>query len=695
MLKISFVILLFLLSFITLSASVIHEMITADDLDGISKELALHPELLEEVDAGSLSPLNFAVCNVKPEAVQLLLSLGADIHSGDREGSQPLINAAASGNLEITRYLLEHGAEIDRTDDNQATALSFALARRQPEIARYLLENGADPNLAGMREMPGLFYPVMNGDLELTRLMIEHGAIVDNALASGVTPLVSACTRGYLDIAEYLMEHGADVNKIDDHGQTPIFWAALRGQKETVAFLIAHGADLSLVNINGESVIFRATGDLETLKLLQDAGGDIHKLNNSGSNMLINTIWNGTPEVIAYLAQSLDVNQLNEYGTSGFYFAVAQDSLEKMQVFLEHGADPEFGSSKEWEPHVTQTAVHLAANNGSLAAIQLLEKYGADLNRTDLQRDRTPLHYAAAGGHLELLDYLITKTKDLNVYDNWNYTPLDYTRKYGFTSLENKLIAAGAESKQVFPEISNVAAGQCQIYYTGHSGWVLETENRILIFDYWENMPPNDQSSLKNGYLTRAYLENNKPVSFFVSHIHEDHYDPVIFNFADLDNVTYYFGFNPNREEEITLLTPREPLLNEGLNIYPIYSNDSGVGFLVETDGLVVFHAGDHANRLRDLSGDYLPEIEYLVSLNKPVDLAFMPIRGCNFGDDEAVRIGVYTTIDLLQPQYFIPMHSGTRESHLADFNRALTEAGYNLKKFAALDKGDRFLYSD
>lgn len=57
------------------------------------------------------------------------------------------------------------------------------------------------------------------------------------------------------------------------------------------------------------------------------------------------------------------------------------------------------------------------------------------------------------------------------------------------------------------------------------------------------------------------------------------------------------------------------------------------------------------------------------------------------------MRIGVYKTLDILHPNYFIPMHSGSNESHYTDFNLALSEAGYDLNMFAPMDKGDRFTY--
>ena len=85
-------------------------------------------------------------------------------------------------------------------------------------------------------------------------------------------------------------------------------------------------------------------------------------------------------------------------------------------------------------------------------------------------------------------------------------------------------------------------------------------------------------------------------------------------------------------------------------------ASDAGVGFLVEVDGVRILHAGDHANSTRDLSGPFMPEIDYLASLGGPApDLAFLPVSGCRFGDQVAVRMGVEKALAALKPGGVLP----------------------------------------
>lgn len=69
-----------------------------------------------------------------------------------------------------------------------------------------------------------------------------------------------------------------------------------------------------------------------------------------------------------------------------------------------------------------------------------------------------------------------------------------------------------------------------QLTYIFHSGFVFETDQCILVFDYW--MDPA-------GVLPR-YLESSKPMYVFASHFHEDHFTPEILTWRERkDNIRY------------------------------------------------------------------------------------------------------------------------------------------------------------
>ena len=59
--------------------------------------------------------------------------------------------------------------------------------------------------------------------------------------------------------------------------------------------------------------------------------------------------------------------------------------------------------------------------------------------------------------------------------------------------------------------------------YIFHSGFLLETERCILVFDYW--MDP--------AAVMRGYMNTRKHVYVFSSHFHEDHFSKAIFGWKE------------------------------------------------------------------------------------------------------------------------------------------------------------------
>ena len=59
-----------------------------------------------------------------------------------------------------------------------------------------------------------------------------------------------------------------------------------------------------------------------------------------------------------------------------------------------------------------------------------------------------------------------------------------------------------------------------KLTYIFHSGFVVETQSCVLVFDYW--MDPAD--------CLPEILSKGKPVYVLVSHFHEDHFSREIFS---------------------------------------------------------------------------------------------------------------------------------------------------------------------
>lgn len=167
-----------------------------------------------------------------------------------------------------------------------------------------------------------------------------------------------------------------------------------------------------------------------------------------------------------------------------------------------------------------------------------------------------------------------------------------------------------------------------KVTYLHHSGFAVETETKVLLFDYYT------EGGRYAYFDPSAYV--GKDIFVFVSHFHEDHFDRRILDWAAQKGVRYVFskdvwagkGFTG----EALVVKPHESHDFAGIHIETLKSNDEGVAFLVEADGKTIYHAGDlnwwHWNGEsdafnRDIAKSYTEEIDRLKG--RRIDAAFVP----------------------------------------------------------------------
>lgn len=140
-----------------------------------------------------------------------------------------------------------------------------------------------------------------------------------------------------------------------------------------------------------------------------------------------------------------------------------------------------------------------------------------------------------------------------------------------------------------------------KLTYIFHSGFVLETEQAILVFDYWM-----DPCSVMEGV-----LRSEKPLYVFSSHFHEDHFSRAIFEWKKRkENVTYILSKDilrhkrATKEEADAWMGKGASWSDENVSVKALGSTDIGVSWVVEIEGKRIFHAGD----LNNWYARFLPE---------------------------------------------------------------------------------------
>ena len=211
--------------------------------------------------------------------------------------------------------------------------------------------------------------------------------------------------------------------------------------------------------------------------------------------------------------------------------------------------------------------------------------------------------------------------------------------------------------------------------YIFHSGFALETEKSILIFDYWQD---------PSGCLP-AVLKKAKPVYVFSSHFHEDHFNREIFEWKEQrGHVTYILSKDILRhrraakEEADVWLGKGASWSDENISVWASGSTDIGVSWIVETGGYRIFHAGDlnnwYARFLPDAvpgqtiyseefeeyidpiahEKQYLGELKDICKMTDSFDLVMFPIDG-RIGN--GYTLGGRQFIQRFKVGLFVPMH--------------------------------------
>lgn len=207
---------------------------------------------------------------------------------------------------------------------------------------------------------------------------------------------------------------------------------------------------------------------------------------------------------------------------------------------------------------------------------------------------------------------------------------------------------------------------KAKITYLFHSGYAVETKQHFLIFDYYQPVTSKNPS-ITNGIITADTLRDKSNVCVFVSHSHADHFDPVIWNWRKSNPaITYILSSDisvPAGQPTCHSLSAYEKLEVASLSIKTFGSTDQGISFLVEVDGLSIFHAGDL--NWWHWKGESKREQEYAESIFKAemeklstqsIDIAFFPV---DRRLEEFYSIGAEYFGEKLHPKVLLPMHFG------------------------------------
>jgi ankyrin repeat protein len=143
--------------------------------------------------------------------------------------------------------------------------------------------------------------------------------------------------------------------------------------------------------------------------------------------------------VVSLLQQKADVNGSEADGTTALHWAVRNDDVTLVDRLIRAGA------KANTENRYGVTPISLACENGSAAVVERLLKAGVNANATG-RLGETALHLCARTGRPEAAKVLLTHGASVDAVESWRgQTPLMWAAADGHADMVKLLVEAGAD----------------------------------------------------------------------------------------------------------------------------------------------------------------------------------------------------------------------------------------------------------
>ncbi|KAF4782769.1 pfs domain-containing protein [Colletotrichum scovillei] len=339
---------------------------------------------------GNRAPLHYGVLQRALESMDLILDRGGNIDIGDWIGDTPAMFCAYKAKDPVTmEWVMDRGASLFPVSRRSGSLLQCAAMEGDPDVLEVIL-----------RKKPLNVSPDIG---------VDHNY---NEIADLATPLQCAAYAGNLACIELLLKYGANVNLAKGKVGTALHAAGASGNLEAFQLLLERGANPNAVNGQYGSVLWAAAygGDRECVRICLQRGLSIDELRTM--RLFPEKEWPGISDDERDKLISEIIRNAGDRYCRDIFDAARSGMTSRVKAYLDGAEDRKAELEKKHEIHM-----------------------------------RTPLSWAAAGGHIETVKYLAMEGANLNVWGRNLETPLEFGCLAGRLDMVKCLLALGARAE--------------------------------------------------------------------------------------------------------------------------------------------------------------------------------------------------------------------------------------------------------
>lgn len=276
--------------------------------------------------------------------------------------------------------------------------------------------------------------------MEGIRTALGQGASLEERDAQGACGLHRAARSGHATVVKMLLDMGMNANAIDKKMFTPLHEACSNGHVDCARVLLdagaktnMHKANCSLTN-GGFTPLHSAAanGHAACIQMLLERGGDVFGGDRAGECPLHSAVRANSLEIVSLLLRSKQ---------HPWAFIRSRNGRTPLHVAALHGR-------KECAELLLQNAQQCQAEGAILGLVMTADCGGC-----------VPLHEAAAGGHIDLLQVLVENGTPIDVCDSGGKTALQVAGEERQEAAARWLIAHGAVKHAAHAQVEAALSG--------------------------------------------------------------------------------------------------------------------------------------------------------------------------------------------------------------------------------------------